>query len=103
MKAVFAAGLSSSPWFLSREHDTMGLGYGVSFIGRDYKDFKRNGAGGFSAGNEHYLEAYYDVFLGGTAGMGFHVAPDVQYIINRGGDRSTKNAFIYGLRLQADF
>ncbi|MFQ5479710.1 MAG: carbohydrate porin [Thermodesulfobacteriota bacterium] len=103
MKAFLGGGISSSSWFLGRLHDTMGLGYGVNFIGRDYKDFKRNSAGGFSAGNEHYLEAYYNVFLGGSRGMGFHIAPDFQYIINRGGDRSTKNAFIYGLRLQADF
>ncbi|MFQ5428176.1 MAG: carbohydrate porin [Thermodesulfobacteriota bacterium] len=103
MKAVISAGLSSRAWFLGRADDTMGLGYGVNFIGNDYKDYKRMSAPGFLAGNEHYLEAYYNAFLGGIGGMGLHLAPDFQYIINRGGDRSTKNAFIYGLRLQADF
>jgi len=103
MKAFVGAGLYSTAWFLKREHDTMGLGYGLNFIGKDYKEFKRSRAGGFDAGNEHYLEAYYDIFLGGRRGVGFHVAPDFQYIINRGGDRSAVNAFIYGMRMQADF
>ncbi len=103
MKAFIGAGLYSTAWFLKREHDTMGFGYGLNFIGKDYKEFKRTNAGGFDAGNEHYMEAYYDVFLGGLGTMGFHMAPDFQYIINRGGDRSTTDAFIYGMRLQADF
>jgi len=103
MKAFLGAGLSSTAWFLRRAHDTMGLGYGLNFIGRDYKAFKRSSAGGFDAGNEHYLEAYYDIFLGGRGGVGLHMAPDLQYIINRGGDRSTTDAFVYGMRLQADF
>ncbi len=103
MKGFLGAGISSSAWFLGRGEDTMGLGYGVNFIGKDYKNFKRMSGGGFEAGNEHYLETYYNAFLGGIGGMGMHLAPDFQYIINRGGDRSTKNVFIYGVRLQADF
>ncbi len=103
MKAFVGAGIYSTAWFLRRDHDTMGLGYGLNFIGKDFKEFKRSSAGGFDAGNEHYIEAYYDFLLGGLGVMGFHVAPDFQYIINRGGDRSTTDAFIYGMRLQADF
>jgi len=103
MKAFVGAGIYSTVWFLRRDHDTMGLGYGLNFIGKDFKEFKRSSAGGFDAGNEHYIEAYYDLFLGGLGVTGFHLAPDFQYIINRGGDRSTTDAFIYGMRLQADF
>ncbi len=103
MKAFIGGGVSATAWFMGREHDTMGLGYGLNFIGRDYKDFMKRTTAGFEPGNEHYVEAYYDLFLGGRGGMGFHLAPDLQYIINRGGMRNTTDAYIYGMRLQADF
>jgi len=103
MKAFLGTGLHASAALIGREHDSMGLGYGVNFLGRDYREYRQGSTRGFDPGNEHYIEVYYDVFLSGLGGMGLHLAPDFQYIINRGGNRRTTDAFLYGLRIQADF
>ncbi len=103
MKAFIGAGLYALGLIKRRGSDSMGLGFGVNLPGKDYKDFKKATDTSYEPGSEHYMEVYYDVFLGGRGGMGFHVAPDLQYVINRGGNRKTADALVYGMRLQADF
>lgn len=98
-----SGGINLSVSKIGRPNDNIGLGYGVSFISKVYKDFKQaNGA--FDAGNEHYAELYYNYAIN-EAGQnnGFHISPDIQYVINPGGDRNASKFFIYGIRLQAFF
>jgi len=38
-----------------------------------------------------------------TQFKGFHISPDVQYVINPNGDANASKLFIYGIRLQAFF
>lgn len=87
-----------------RAGDTIGLGYGVSFMGKDYKGYLADTQPLFRTAAEHYLELYYDVAVAGaTEDTGFHIAPDIQYVINPGGDANAAKFFIYGMRLQTFF
>lgn len=87
-----------------RANDVMGIGYGIAMIGKDYKDYKKSASSGFKAGTEHYMELYYNIAIADAAqNTGFHISPDIQYVINPGGDASAAKAFIYGIRLQTFF
>ncbi|MFQ5441269.1 MAG: carbohydrate porin [Thermodesulfobacteriota bacterium] len=100
-KGFVGGGLNARGGFMGRPDDVMGLGYGLSFIG---EDFKRAAPSGFNPGDEHYLEVFYNFSLmGALEGRGFHVTPDLQYVMNPGGDRAAADQFIYALRLQAYF
>ncbi|MBI5888914.1 MAG: carbohydrate porin [Deltaproteobacteria bacterium] len=100
----FGGGLNFSGPFASRPNDNAGFGYGADFIGKDYKEFKAGSSADFKPAAEHYLEAYYNIAIDGAKdNTGFYVTPDVQYVINPGGDREQNKLFIYGMRLQAYF
>lgn len=87
-----------------RAEDTIGFGYGVSFMGKDYKGYLADTQPSFRASAEHYLEIYYNVAVdGATDDTGFHIAPDIQYVVNPGGDADAAKFFIYGMRLQTFF
>ncbi|MBI5902248.1 MAG: carbohydrate porin [Deltaproteobacteria bacterium] len=87
-----------------RDEDAVGFGYGASLMGKDYKDYKTVADAGFEAGVEHYFELYYNISVDkGPHDRGLHISPDIQYVVNPGGDRRAENLFIYGLRLQASF
>lgn len=87
-----------------RTGDVVGLGYGASFMGNKYKDYLRSLTPGFSSGTEHYIELYYNYAVAGAAQTtGFHISPDIQYVVNPGGDADAGNLFMYGVRLQAFF
>ncbi|MBI3398959.1 MAG: carbohydrate porin [Deltaproteobacteria bacterium] len=87
----------------SRPNDVLGFGYGATFIGKDYEDYKKSSSPGFKSDTEHYMEIYYNMAINETAQYrGFHISPDIQYVINPGGANAAK-VFIYGIRLQAFF
>lgn len=100
----FGGGVNLAGALPGRPEDDIGFGYGASLMGRDYKDYKTVADAGFAPGVEHYFELYYNISVDrGLNEMGLHISPDLQYVVNPGGDRMAENLFIYGLRLQASF
>jgi len=87
-----------------RAEDTFGIGYGVNIMGKDYKQYLALNQPEFKTASEHYMEAYYDIAVDGAGeGTGFHIAPDVQYVVNPGGAANAAHFFVYGMRLQTYF
>ena len=98
-----SAGVNSSGGCFDRENDSMGLGYGASFMGQDYEDYLKS-LGAFESAPEHYIELFYNYAVDNAGpDKGFHVSPDFQYVVNPGGDKNADSAFIYGIRLQTYF
>jgi len=92
-KSVYAtymsasAGLAVSGALYNRESDAFGIAGGVAIS-----------TGNIS--NEYVVEAYYNLAL---AGNHIHLSPNVQVIINPGGQQSANNALFMGMRSQLDF
>ncbi|HEY4708150.1 MAG TPA: carbohydrate porin [Thermodesulfobacteriota bacterium] len=86
-----------------RPNDHLGFGYGAAFMGGTYKEYLRNNTSA-DPGTEHYFELYYNYALSHAAiDEGIHITPDIQYVINPGGDKEAGSLFIYGVRVQAYF
>ncbi|TAN61901.1 hypothetical protein EPN18_05780 [bacterium] len=99
-----STGVNVKAPFAGRESDVFGAGYGVTFTGAAYENYMSSAAPQFKAGAEHYLEAYYNFAVAhATAVTGAHISPDIQLVINPGGDMNMTNLFVYGLRLQVFF
>lgn len=83
-----------------RANDVIGIAYGASHVDGKYKDASL-GLDGYvaNASYEHYLEAYYKYW----ANKNLSISPDIQYIVNPGGDKEKDDIFIYGARMQATF
>ncbi|MBI5874763.1 MAG: carbohydrate porin [Deltaproteobacteria bacterium] len=97
-------GLNIGGDIFGRANDAIGIGYGIAMMGKDYKDYKKSALSGFKAGTEHYMELYYNIAIADAAqNTGFHISPDIQYVINPGGDTNATKVFIYGIRLQTFF
>lgn len=97
-------GLHFSGLLPGRSADVAGLGYGASFTGTAYEDHMKTVAPRFKPGVEHYMEAYYSFAVAGSAAnAGVHISPDIQLVINPGGDTDMTNLFVYGIRLQVFF
>ncbi|MBI5454045.1 MAG: carbohydrate porin [Deltaproteobacteria bacterium] len=100
----FAAGIHVNGDAFGREYDRAGFGYGVTLMGQDYEDFLVSEDPDFASGAEHYAELYYNMALAHADDeAGFHITPDIQYVMNPGGDENADSFFVYGLRLQAFF
>ncbi|MBI5327806.1 MAG: carbohydrate porin [Deltaproteobacteria bacterium] len=88
----------------NRPNDVIGIGYGATFIGKDYKDYQKRSSANFEPGIEHYMELYYNMAVSDAAqSAGFHISPGIQYVTNPGGNANASKLFIYGLRLQTFF
>lgn len=99
-----SVGVNTSGEIFGRPNDAIGFGYGATFIGKDYENYKKKSSPAFSSDTEHYMEIYYNVAINEAQQYrGFHISPDIQYIINPGGDAHADKLFIYGIRLQAFF
>jgi carbohydrate-selective porin OprB len=99
-----SGGVNITGEIFGRGNDTIGLGYGMTLMGKDYKDYKKGVSPGFHSGTEHYLELYYNILVAGAPqNKGFHISPDIQYVMNPGGDANEKNILVYGIRLQTFF
>lgn len=83
-----SGGLQISGNLFNRPEDVIGIGVALTMISDAYKN-----ASGFD-GNEIYAEAYYNI----TAREGFQVTPDIQYIVNPGGDDNQDPFLVYGIR-----
>ncbi len=77
----------------SRPNDVWGSGYGVTVGGPQYR--ARTGLNE----SEHYLETYYRI----VTHKNFQVSPDLQYIINPGGNGAERSVLMYGVRLHVNF
>lgn len=98
------AGLSLSGNAFGRSEDSAGFGYAATFMGDAYEAYLKGLTPAFESAPEHYFEAYYDYAVGeATATSGLHIAPDLQYIVNPGGDNDADDAFLYGVRMQVHF
>ncbi|MEK6599369.1 MAG: carbohydrate porin [Deltaproteobacteria bacterium] len=99
-----SGGVNITGELFGRVNDAIGLGYGITLMGKDYKDYKKSVSPDFESGAEHYLELYYNISVADAPqNKGFHISPDVQYVMNPGGDANAAKLFIYGIRLQTFF
>ena len=97
-------GLNITGEAFSRPNDVIGLGYGVTLMGKDYKDYKKSSSPDFEPEAEHYMELYYNwAVADAPQSKGFHISPDIQYVMNPGGDPNATKLFIYGIRFQTFF
>ena len=86
-----------NPW--RRGNDAIGMAYGLSKTSDKYEDVSLATDGYEAKGDEHYIEAYYKYY----ANANLTISPDVQYIVNPGGDKEKDDVFIYGVRMQLNF
>lgn len=97
---VFTAGgqIIGNSW--RRGNDVIAIAYGASHVSDAYKTASL-GLDGYAANAEyeHYIEAYYKYW----ANKNLSLSPDIQYIINPGGDNNKGDIFIYGARMQVTF
>ncbi len=99
-----SGGVNITGEIFGRGNDAIGLGYGITLMGKDYKDYKKSVSPDFESGAEHYLELYYNISVADAPqNKGFHISPDIQYVMNPGGDTDAAKVFIYGIRLQTFF
>jgi len=102
-KAI-SGGVDISGELLGRANDQIGIAYSATFIGDGYEDYIRVADPSFDPGTEHYVEAYYSYAVSHSAAeQGFHISPDLQYVVNPGGNKGAGDMFIYGIRLQSFF
>lgn len=83
-----SAGLQVSGMAFNRPDDVIGIGLAYTMISDAYKD-----ASGLD-GNELYAEAYYNI----TVKESFQISPDIQYIVNPGGNSDQDPFLVYGVR-----
>src|SRR3989337_566401 len=83
-----------------RANDMVGIALGASHVSDKYQEASLTLDGyEADADYENYIEAYYRYW----ANQNLSISPDVQYIINPGGDGEKDNVFVYGIRMQATF
>ncbi len=83
-----------------RANDMIGVALGASHVSGKYQEASLT-LDGYEAGAdyENYIEAYYRYW----ANSNLSISPDVQYIINPGGDKEKDNIFVYAIRMQLAF
>lgn len=86
----FSLGLQAvgNPW--KRSKDVLGIAYGNTRPSDKFKELSPD----VNFGDEHYMEAYYNFWVSENV----TVSPDIQYVVNPGGDRGKDDVFIYGVR-----
>src|SRR3990172_7390450 len=84
-------------WHRAKDH--LGFAYGLSRISKDYKKHSLDVDGYKADKNEHYFELYYRYNLWGDVA----ITPDIQYVLNPGGDGDKDGLWILGLKLQVNF
>lgn len=96
---VFTVGgqIVGNAW--KRANDVVGVAYGLSRTSGKYKDNSLAVDGYNARGDEHYLEAYYKYW----ANKNLSISPDIQYIMNPGGNKDEDDIFLFGVRMQLVF
>ncbi|MCY2925585.1 MAG: carbohydrate porin [Planctomycetota bacterium] len=90
VKSFWSTGLQYRGLIPTRDKDVMSFGVGQGLLSRQ---------AGFTRSKETVLEWFYNIEI--TPWL--HVAPDVQYIFNPGGDASARDAVVVGMRVQVSF
>jgi carbohydrate-selective porin OprB len=99
-----SGGLNLRGGVMNRPGHVAGIAYGANSIGGDYEAWIKSSDPGFEPAIEHYVEAYCNIGIDTEEDdTGFHISPDIQYIVNPGGDDDAEAVFVYGLRLQSFF
>lgn len=102
--AQFDRHLSLGVNLSGRGNDVAGIGYAQTHMGKVYKDYLRSANASLDLASERYLEAYYNYAVGDATDItGLHITPDIQYVVNPGGDTNATKVFVYGVRMQAFF
>lgn len=94
----YTAGLVGRGWVPTRSKGEIGLGISVAHNADKYMT-AQEAAGTAVDRNEMGYELYYR----DTVARGVTLQPDVQYIVNPGTDRTTKDALVVGLRTAVSF
>jgi len=84
-----SGGVQISGGAFGRPDDVLGLGLALTMISDAYKD-----ASSGMDSNELYAEAYYNI----AVKEGFQVTPDIEYIVNPGGDGGKDSFAVFGVR-----
>ncbi|MDO8444541.1 MAG: carbohydrate porin [Deltaproteobacteria bacterium] len=82
-----------------RGNDAIGIAYGLSKTSGKYEDVSLATNGYEAKGDEHYIEAYYKYW----ANANLTISPDLQYVVNPGGDEEKDAVLIYAARMQLTF
>lgn len=77
-----------------RDRDTIGLGVAQAILSDDYQRELRPLAD---------AETVYELYYAYEVARWVVLTPDFQYIVNPGGDSDDRDAFVFGLRLRAQF
>ena len=80
----------------NRDDDVMAIGFAQGIFS-DYAG--ANDGGDYTENHENALEIYYSAQV--TPWL--NLSPNIQYISNTGGDKTNKDAVVFGLRMQAMF
>jgi carbohydrate-selective porin OprB len=91
---AFSIGAQMTGEPIGRSNDTLGVAYGLTNPGGDYKAFSGK------SGGEHYFEVYYKFAAVPNA---LEISPDIQYIKNPGGNTQVDSFYVLGLRTQVFF
>lgn len=95
---ALSVGLITAVAERKQPQDVLGFAYGAAFPGGAYKSVT-----GYSD-TEHYAEIYYKFVLSGDGSTsGFHITPDIQYVVNPAGNGRADSVIVYGLRTQVHF
>jgi hypothetical protein len=89
----WSIGLQINGSFFQRPKDILGIAFGMSHPGRDFKRSTHLND------PEKYFEAYYRLVVTDF----LSISPDIQYVTNPGGDSEADDFFLWGLRTRVDF
>lgn len=99
-----SGGINMSGKILGSPNDEAGFGFGATYIGSDYENYRKSVSPDFESAVENYLGLYYNISIANsTKFSGLHISPDLQYVLNSGGDKNAPRLAIYGLRVQTFF
>lgn len=102
--AQFDRHLSLGVHLSGRGNDVAGIGFSQTHMGKVYENHLRSANPNLDPGVESYMEAYYNYAVGDATDItGLHITPDVQYVMNPGGDTTATKVLVYGVRVQAFF
>lgn len=88
----WSIGLQYQGIFEGRDDDVLAAGFAQGF-------FSNKADSTFTEDSETVVEVYYNAAV--TKNM--NISPDIQYIVNPGGDKTNRDALVLGVRLQITF
>jgi porin len=92
----WSIGLQYQGLIAGRDHDVLSGAFAQGMFS-DYAG--ANEGNGYTENDESLLEVYYNA----QVTPWFHISPNIQYIAGPGGDKTNKDAVVFGLRTQMVF